>query len=230
MERVGIKVNLRQDQDKGKERAKKIRKAGLIPAVVYSTDTNISLSIPVESLKVLRSMHFSESSVVDITIEGDKKPLAMPVLIKDIQFHPISDEVIHIDFLKVSLTEKIKVHVPIILKGEAKSVKEADGTIDQTLRELEVEGLPLDIPENIELDISGLEIGNSMHASDLNVVGDIKVVTEPTETVVTALAKKEEPEEEVVAEEEQPGEPEVIKEKKEEPEEAPSDEKKKKEE
>ena len=77
MERIGIKVDVRQD--KGKESAKKIRKTGFIPAVVYGRDTNISLSLPFESLKVLRSMHFSESSVVDMTIEGDKKPITMPV-------------------------------------------------------------------------------------------------------------------------------------------------------
>jgi len=224
MERVGIKVDFRQD--KGKENAKKIRKNGFIPAVVYGPDTNISLNVPFQGLKVLRSMRFSESSVVDLTIEGDKKPLTMPVLIKEVQFHPVSDEVIHIDFLKVSLTEKIKVHVPIVLKGESKGVKEADGTVDQILRELEVEGFPLDIPESIDLDISELEIGNSMHVSDLNVTGNIKVITEPTETIVTVLARKEEPEEEVVAEEPQAEEPEVIKEKKEGSEEASPEEKK----
>lgn len=227
MERIGIKVDVRQD--KGKESAKKIRKTGFIPAVVYGRDTNISLSLPFESLKVLRSIHFSESSVVDMTIEGDKKPITMPVFIKDIQFHPITDEIIHIDFLKVSLTEKIKVDVPIVLKGEAKGAKEADGTVDQILREIEVEGFPLDIPEKIELDVSELEIGNSLHVSDLNVVGKIKVITELTEIIVTVLARKEEPEEEeVVAEEPQAGEPEVIKEKKEGPEEASPKEKKEK--
>jgi len=226
MERIGIKVDFRQD--KGKENAKKIRKTGFIPAVVYGKDTNISLSLPFESLKVLRSIHFSESSVVDVTIEGDKKPITMPVFIKDIQFHPITDEIIHIDFLKVSLTEKIKVDVPIVLKGEAKGAKEADGTVDQILREIEVEGFPLDIPERIELDVSELEIGNSLHVSDLNIVGKIKVITELTETIVTVLAKKEEPEEEVIAEEPQAKEPEVIKEKKEGPEEAAPKEKKEK--
>jgi len=107
------------------------------------------------------------------------------------------------------------VHIPIVLRGEAKQVKEENGNIDQILRELEVEGLPLDIPEKIEVDISELTIGHSLHVSSLVVPSSITVVTDQEETIVTALAKEEEAEEEVVAEEEETTEPEVIKEKKE---------------
>jgi len=202
MERIKIQANTREKT--GKEVAKKIRKEGSIPAVIYSADTNITLSIPAARLKALRSIHFSESAII-----------------KDIQFHPLSEEVIHIDFLKVSLKEKIKVHVPLVFKGESRGVKEEEGVLEQILREVEIEGLPLDIPEKIEVDISDLGVGQSLHAQDLQIADNLKMITDPAATLLTVTAKKEEVIEEVVPEEEAapPTEPEVIKEKKEEAEE-----------
>ncbi len=232
MDKIKIQVQVRDK--KGKEVAKKIRRQGLIPAVVYSEDTNIALTVPSESMKALRSIHFSESAVIDMEILGDKKPKTIPVFIKDIQFDPLSEGILHLDFLKVSLKEKIKVHVPIVVKGESKNVKEAGGVIEQILRDLEVEGLPLDIPDHIDLDISELEIGNSIHVADLDLGANIKIITDPEATVVTALVKKEEPEEEAEeiegVEAEEGAEPEVIKEKKEEAEAGSEKEKPKKEE
>ena len=213
MERMNIKVERRETI--GKEGVKKLRKQGFIPAVVYSEDINIALTIPFASLKALHSIHFSASAVIDMEIADEKKTKLIPVLIKDIQFHPLTEKVIHIDFLKVSLKDKIKVHVSIVLKGEPKQVEEEGGTLEQILRELEVEGLPLDIPEKIEVDISELTIGHSLHVSDLIVPANIAVVTDSGAAVVTALAKEEEVEEEVPTEEEAAAEPEVIKEKKE---------------
>ncbi len=220
MERV--KIITQRREAKGKGAAKDLRSKGSVPAVLYSADTNLLLSVPPASLKSLRAAHFSESSVIDMEVEGEKKMESVPVFIKDIQLHPLTEEVIHIDFLKVSLEEKIKVPVPVILKGEPRGVKDAGGTLEQILREVEVEGLPLDIPEKIELDVSELSIGHSLHVSDLILSGLIKVITSPEAPIVTAVAKEEEKEEEAMAEEEAgPQEPEVIKEKKEEAAEGP---------
>jgi len=214
MDRIKIKVEKREII--GKEGVKKLRKQGYIPAVVYSGDTNIVLTVPFVSLKALRSIHFSESVVIDMEIIDEKKTKTIPVLIKDVQFHSLTEGVIHIDFLKISLSKKIKVRVPIVLKGESKQVKEENGVLEQILRELEVEGFPLDIPEKVEVDVTELTIGHSLHVFNLVVTGDAVVITDSQATVVTALAKEEEVEEEVLTEEEVSGEPEVIKEKKEE--------------
>lgn len=223
MERVKIKVNNREGI--GKEVVKKLRKQGIIPAIVYSTDLNTVLSIPADSLKVLKAIQFSESTVIDMEITGSKKHSSVPVLIKDVQFNPVTEAPIHVDFLKVSLTEKIKVNIPIVLKGEAKQVKEEQGVLEQILRELEVEGLPLDIPEHIDLDVSELEIGKSIHVESLTLSGNLEIITDAQATIVTALAKVEEVEEEVPVEGAPAQEPEVIKEKKEGAEEAPKEEK-----
>jgi len=216
MARMKIKANLRGE--KGKGAVKKLKKEGYIPAVMYSKDVNLVLSIPITELKQMRSIGFSESTVIDMEIEGKKKPELIPTLIKKLQFHPLTEEVIHIDFLKVSLEEKIKVHVPVVLRGESKGVKEGAGVLEQILRELEIEGLPLDIPEKIEVDISELDVGHSLHVANLNVADNLRIVTDPSMTIITVVAMKEEEEAEVVPEEEAVlDEPEVIKEKKEAP-------------
>jgi len=213
MERTKIQVNNRDE--KGKEAVKKLRSQGVLPAVVYSHDSNLTISIPTDSIKILKSLHFSESAIIDMEIADGKKTKSIPVLIKEVQFHPLTEEAIHIDFLKVSLKEKIKVHVPLVFKGEAKGVKDDEGVLEQVLRELEIEGLPLDIPEHIDVDISELTIGHSLHAEDIAVADNLKVITDPKATIVTVVAKKEEEiVEEEAAAEEGAGEPEVIKEKK----------------
>ncbi len=211
MDKLKIKVEKRAGI--GKQKAKKLRGEGFIPAVVYSKKMNIPISVPSDAFKVLKKIHFSESAVINMTIGSQKESEAIPVLVKDVQFHPLTDEVIHLDLLKVSLKEKIKVHIPVILKGEAKG-KEEGAVLEQILREIEVEGLPLKIPEKIDVDISGLEIGHSLHVKDLQTPGDIAIVTDPEATVAALVVKKEEEDEEEAAEEEVSAEPEVIKEKK----------------
>jgi large subunit ribosomal protein L25 len=213
MERLQLTVKKRQEN--GKQAAKKLRDEGFTPAVIYGKDFNSAISISSDGFKLLRDIHFSESTVIDLTIDGSKESDSIPVLVKDVQYHPLTDQVIHIDLLKVSLKKKITVHIPLVLKGEAQG-KEEGAVLEQILREVEVEGFPLNIPENIEVDISGLEIGHSLHVENIPSPEGMEIVTEPTATIATLVVKKEEESEEEELAEEAPGEPEVIKEKKEE--------------
>ncbi|MCD6583828.1 MAG: 50S ribosomal protein L25 [Candidatus Omnitrophica bacterium] len=211
MEKVSIKA-LKRDKT-GKEIAKKLRREGFIPAVIYGRDLNIPIKIPITELKVIKAHRFSESSIIEIVIEDSKsKANRIATVIKDIQFHPLTEEVLHMDFLKVSMKEKIKVKVPLVLKGEPQGVKEG-GVLEQMLWELEVEALPLEIPEKIEVDISSLQIGHSIHVGDIQLPERIRILEDSGETIVTIVSKreKEKVEEEV---EEVSEEPEVIKEKK----------------
>jgi large subunit ribosomal protein L25 len=207
MERIKIDVIKRDTRGKGP--AGRLRKEGAIPAVVYSGEINAALSVPPESLKVLRSIHFSESTILDMEITGGDSRESIPVLIKDLQFNPLNEAVTHIDFFKVSMKEKIKVHVPVVLKGEAKGAKEEGGVLTHTLHEIEIEGLPLDVPEHIDLDISELTIGHSIHVGNIELPDTLKMITDPQETVVALVTKQEEEEEPVP--EETAEEPEVIK-------------------
>jgi len=197
MEKVSIKVNLREKS--GKEISKKERNQGLIPAVVYAKGFNLCVQVPLEALKVLNSIHFSESIIIDMDVLESKEKGPVAVLIKDVQYHPLKDTINHIDFVKVSLTEKIKVKVPIALSGECKGVAEG-GILEHMLWEVEIEMLPTSIPEKFDIDVSELEIGHSIHVSDLKIAEGMKVLNSPQETIATVVAVKEEVEEEVIEE------------------------------
>jgi len=211
MERVRIQAILREKL--GKETAKKVRFKGNAPAIVYGKGPNLAVEIPIAGLKTLRAIHFSQGAVIDIGLSGQENKENCSVLIKDIQYHPVTEAVIHIDFIRVSLEEKIKSSVPVVLRGEPKGIKE-EGILSQILWHLTIEALPLDIPEKIEVDVSHLGIGNSVHVKEVKVPENIKIINSPDETVATVVEK----EEEVVAtsaDEAAPTGPEVIREKKE---------------
>lgn len=213
MEKISIQSITREET--GKEAAKRLRREGFIPGIVYSKDINMPIKLPRTQIKLLRAQHFSESTLIEISIENSKEKSPLTVVIKGVQFHPLTEEVVHIDFLRVSMTEKIKVKVPLVVKGEAKGVKEG-GILEQMLWDLEIEALPLDIPEKFEIDISPLDIGSSLHVKDIQIPEKVHVINAPGETILTVVAKVEEEIEEEVAPEiaEEAAEPEVIKEKK----------------
>jgi large subunit ribosomal protein L25 len=211
MERVKIEATLRGKL--GKETAKKVRFKGNAPAIVYGKGANLAVEVPVAGLKTLRSIHFSQGAVIDIDLTGQDKKENFSVLIKDVQYHPLTENIMHIDFIRVSLEEKIKANVPVVLKGEPKGVKE-EGILSQILWQLTIEALPLDIPEKIEVDVTHLGIGNSVHVKEVKVPENVKIMNSPEETVATVVEKAEE----IVAtaaDEAAPTGPEVIKEKKE---------------
>ncbi|MBU0694293.1 MAG: 50S ribosomal protein L25 [Candidatus Omnitrophica bacterium] len=223
MERIKLTANFREKT--GKKETKKIKREGSIPAICYGKDINIPIILTHSTLKILRSIHFSESTIIDMEIvdsakclneaKGAKEKKVFAVLIKDLQVHPLSEEITHIDFMKVSLDAAIIVKVPLSLKGEAKGVKEG-GVLEQILWELEIEGLPLDVPQNLEVDICHLEVGHSLHVGDIKIADNLKIITSSKEPFVTVTAKLEEVEEtgEALAQEPESKEPEVIKEKK----------------
>lgn len=212
MERVKIQAILRDKV--GKQTAKKIRRGGSVPAIVYGKGDNLTIQIPQASLKILNSIHFSQSAVIDMELSNNTDKEAFSVLIKAVQYNPLTDNVTHFDFVRVSLEDKIKVNVPVVLKGEPKGLKN-EGILEQILWQLVVEALPLDIPEKIEVEVSHLDIGDSVHVKDIMIIGNSKIINSPEETVATVVEHKEE---EVIAPEAAeaaPTGPEVIKEKKE---------------
>lgn len=215
MERITVEVQVRKEI--GKSAARKVRFGGDVPAIVYGHGANIPVKLSPASIKPLKAVNFSETVIIDMAIDTDKNSETMPVMIKDIQFHPLSEQINHIDFYKVSLTEKVRVHVPLLVKGQPKGIKEG-AVLEQILREIEVEGLALDIPQKLEVDVSGLEVGHSIHVSDVAIPDNTKIITALDETAVALVAKEEEaPEPEAEASESAAAaEPEVIKEKKEE--------------
>ncbi|MBU0759832.1 MAG: 50S ribosomal protein L25 [Candidatus Omnitrophica bacterium] len=229
MEFVDLRSSLREG--KGKELSKKLREENLVPAVVYKKgEETLSLKIDKKSLAKALHTDAGENVIIKLNIEGAKKKKERTVIVKDIQKDPVKDYLLHIDFQEISLTEKLKVKVRIAAKGEAIGVKQDKGVLQHVLWEAECECLPTNIPEKIEVDITKLKIGDSIHIKDIVPPAEVKILEEP-EAVVFAVEHAKDVEEIVGAPpEEKAQEPEVIREKKEKPEEGEEEEKPAKEE
>jgi large subunit ribosomal protein L25 len=167
MERV--KLNAQKREETGKNKTKKLRKADVVPACLYKRGKETK-NLKVDKRSLFHALHTKagENVILDLLVKDDTKQ-ARPVMIKEIQYHPIKDEVLHVDFSEISLTEKIKVNIPIATKGTAEAVTKEDGALEHIMWEVEVECLPTDIPEKIEVDVSALKIGDKVHIKDLNI-------------------------------------------------------------
>jgi len=226
MEEIFLDAELRQEVGKGK--VKDLREKGFIPAVVYADGKNAS-PIKVLHSELLRLVHHYriEGVVINLKLKDDEHK-ARACLIKEIQYDPVHQDIIHVDFNEISLTKIIKVNVPIVAKGEPAGVKQEGGSLEHILWEIEIECFPADIPKEIEVDVSQLKIGDSIHVKDLTVPAKIKVLNDLTAIILSVAAPMKE---EVVAapvEGEETQEPEVIKEKKEVPVEGEAEEPKEK--
>jgi len=227
MEEILLEAEIREGS--GRAKAKGLRDEGFLPAVVYYHGKDaLSLKIARGSLLKLMHQHHLENTIIKLKIKNDKKAAGRPCIVKEIQYDPVHEDIIHIDFNEISLTEAIKVNVPVEVKGEAAGVKQEGGSLEHLLWEVEVECLPTNIPKNIEVDVTALKMGEAIHIKDITFPSGVKPLNEPDAIVLHIIApmKEEAPAEAVEGEEKQ--EPEVIKEKKEVPGEAPAEEKEKK--
>jgi len=207
MERVKLDASVREE--KGKNKVDKLRRQGLIPACLYKAGEE-TLNLKVDDRTLYEALHTKagENVILDLVIDTKKKG-SKPVMIKEVQYHPTKDNILHVDFHEIDLTEEIKVNVPIISKGHADAVTKEEGTLEHIMWEVEVEGLPTQIPEKIEVDVSELKIGDKILVKDLVVPPGVKVLNDPELTVMSGEPpRKEEVAEEVPAEE--GAEPEVI--------------------
>jgi large subunit ribosomal protein L25 len=216
MEKMILKAQLRTEL--GKEAGQRLRNQGIVPAVVYKKAQQ-TLSVGVSAKDMFRILHTSAGENVIITLDigsGDKSAAQeKTVIVKELQYHPIKGDILHIDFHEISLTEKIKVDIPIETKGEPVGVKSDGGTLDHPIKELSIECLPTDIPEKIYVQVENLKIGDSIRIRDLEIPAGIALLGEPEQVVVSVVppeAEPAEPEEGLLAE--QAAEPEVIRQKK----------------
>lgn len=173
----------------GKGTARSLRRAGQVPAVVYGHAREPQpLSLDARELERLLGHINAETTVIELAVDGK----AANTLIREIQRHPLSRAVIHVDFQELVAGEKVVVHVPIILAGVPVGVRLNGGIMSQVLSELEVRVDPTNIPNRIEVDVTGLTIGHGLHVSDLKVPDGVEVLTLMADTVVTVAAPKEE--------------------------------------
>ena len=183
MERISIAAEKRERSGKGVARS--LRRDGKIPAVLYREGRSQSIQLGRKDLVRLVNAATAEQIMFDLQFADGERKLA---LLKDFQVDPIRGELLHTDFFEVSLTEKVKVTIHVTTEGEPIGVKRDGGMMQQVLREVEVECLPDNIPGKIKLDISKLEIGQSIHVSDLTFSEGVKVISDPHEVIVTVIA------------------------------------------
>jgi len=222
MEKILVKADRRQEIGKGGARS--LRRKGILPAVVYGVNESTPIKIESKQMTRLITSGAGEHSLITIELkEGGKKTSEHPVLIKDYQMDPVSDELLHVDFIEVSLEENVTVTIPLIIVKEPAGIK-MGGILEHRMREIEVECLPTQIPDKIEIDAGHIEIGHSLHVSDLAAPEGAKIVSDAAEVILTVSAPRVEEEAPAEGAEAAEAEPELIKSKGKE-EEKPAEEK-----
>lgn len=224
MDHVVLEASVRTET--GRRAGAALRRAGQIPAVVYGQGQP-PLPIAMSGRDLARALRTAagENVLITLTVRPPDGP-APPdrtVLIKEIQHHPLTPQVLHVDFHAVTLTKRIQVTVPLQFAGEAIGVKQDGGRLDHLLWEVRVECLPTEIPGRLTVEVSALAIGDSVAVKDLVVPAGVTVLHEPSVAVVACLPPVVEKGPEAAAEPAAPAEPEVITQKKPEVEETPGE-------
>lgn len=192
----------------GKGGARRIRAQGEVPAIIYGLGLEPrNLAVKTGDVWDTIQGEAGLNVLIDLQVVDGKEKDSQLVMIKEVQKHPFKEKILHVDFLRVARDEKVTMKVPITLVGQEDSVglKEG-GTLQHTLWEVEIECLPADIPDELPLDISELDIGDNIRVSDLVVPGEVKMTADPEDVIVTVLAprllvEEEEEEEELTPEE-----------------------------
>jgi large subunit ribosomal protein L25 len=197
----------------GRNAIKKIKKEGLVPGIIYGSQAEpMALQVEARALTSVLAHALSEHVLVELEIvDGDQSNHRL-ALIQEVQHHPLKRELLHVDFHAVSATEKITSEVPIEAFGDALGVRTFGGLLEYSLRTLEVECFPQDLPEIVRIDVSNLNIGEALHVRDIPLPSGVESLTDGDLTVVSVVASRVG--EEVVETAETPATPEVITEKK----------------
>jgi large subunit ribosomal protein L25 len=198
-----VQLTVQERESRGSAESRRLRKQGLIPGVLYGRGkTAHAICIPERELRRVLTGEGGLNAILDVVLEGQKT--THPSILKEYQQHPVKGGIIHVDFHEVRLDQPIQARVVVELVGEPQGVTEG-GVLSQVNREVTVEALPMEIPEHLELDVSGMAIGDTLRLADLKAQDGVKYVDDPEETVlatVTMPTRVVEPEEEAVEGEE----------------------------
>ncbi|HSH45158.1 MAG TPA: 50S ribosomal protein L25/general stress protein Ctc [Longimicrobiales bacterium] len=185
-ENAKLKATLRDET--GKSAARRMRREGRIPAVIYGTgEETRSLTLDAHDFELLVKRHALDTTLVELSIEGAKSKKPVRALVSEVQSHPYRPEVLHVDFLQIHAGERVTVEVPIRITGTAEGVR-AGGVLQHVLHELEMECAVESIPEAIEVDVTTLDIGDSVHVAELALPEGVEVLVDQDRTVCTVAA------------------------------------------
>jgi len=190
MENIQISLDVRKQEDT----AKTLRTAGFVPGVIYNHGKTDNIKVNGKIIRKILSSGVTESTLLKVTVDGKEDE----AFIKDYQLHPVTEELLHIDFFRVTYGEKVKTNITIELEGSPAGVKEG-GVIETFIHEVEVEIFPKYLTSSIKVDISPLNIGDSIHVEDINFPPETRILVEgnPIICMISEKQKIEEPTEAV---------------------------------
>jgi large subunit ribosomal protein L25 len=175
----------------GNSPARELRRGGLIPAVLYGPQTEpVLLSVNIKELEQVFKKGNIGSIILNLVIQNGQK-FTKPAMIKELQSHPLSGNFLHVDFYEIDMQRKINVMIPVVVKGHAKGV-EAGGLLQIIRRDIEVLCMPGDIPKSIEIDITDLDVGESVHIEEIPLGDNIEIPDDVNFTVLTIVSPKAE--------------------------------------
>ncbi len=199
-----IKLEVREREQNGSRESRRMRRNGLVPGVLYGRGkTPHAICIPERDLRRVLTGAGGLHAILDVVLEGQKT--THPSILKEYQQDPIRGRLIHVDLQEVRLDQAIQAVVNVHLVGEAQGTKEG-GVLSQVNREVNVEALPMEVPEHIDLDVSEMQIGDTLRVADLQVPEGVTLLDDPEETVLATLTTPSVFEEPEVAEELEEGE------------------------
>lgn len=188
MELQKLAIDIREEAD-GKGANHRLRKTGQVPVVLYGGSKE-SVSVQVNEKEFVQLIRGRGGEHAIVQLECSSQPaLNSPAMLKAVQHHPIRGNVLHADFMRIRLDERIRTVVPLVLTGQPKGVVEG-GILDHQVRELEVECLALEVPEEIVVDVSGLGIGDVLHVASVDIPANVTLLTETDRAVATVLAPR----------------------------------------
>ena len=174
----------------GKGSSRSLRRSGFIPAILYGAEEqNKLLSIEKKSAEINFRHVSSHNIMADLIIDEGNTNTTLKTIVKEVQTNPITGEILHMDFYHIGSNQPVSLSIPVRLVGECPGVKEG-GILEHDLREIPVEGLPDLLPENIDIDVSELKMGESIYVKDIKVSDGVRILLEPEHTIVTVLAPK----------------------------------------
>ena len=197
MEQIQVEAFIRNQSGKGPART--LRRSGQIPAIFYGPETQpIPLYVRQMDLEKIFKKHSGENLFFQVQLKGEHQEESRTAMLKELQSDPVSRAYLDVDFYEVSLTKELEVDVGLRIVGKSKGV-EKGGILQEARRDLQIRCLPRNIPEFIELDISGLDIGDSIHVRDLKLSEELRILNDPQTTILTIVPPIEEKAAEVAA-------------------------------
>src|SRR2546428_5846140 len=184
-----VQLKAKPRSESGRDKVRRLRSQGIVPGIVYGAHIKpISIAVAARDLGNVLHHATGENVLVDLQVEENGKTNNRLALIQEVQHHPFADTILHVDFQEVSATEKLRTKVPVRPLGEPAGVKTGGGVLEYILRELHVECLPKDLPDLIEVNVEKLEIGQSIHVSDVTAPAGVALLDEKGQPVFLVVA------------------------------------------